>query len=329
VNKKIFDKYYRNAPVIERYFDIDFFGVATKTSLELPLSDLISSQGGEISADFAEEAQWILSSGRCIRVSDDDPTMLHHGCEDFFEWMDLLTALDQSGDNFTMIEVGAGYGRWVVNAFAAANRMLDRNPPSLNLHAVEVNPFRVQLFHDHLKFNSIPQDSIHFHLGIIDSSHGQNIFYMWPVNNLYIPIDDEANTFGKGIRRDESLANLFRSPSDSLSMIREGENLFLVNRVKTFSLDEIVPDGIVDFMNVDIQGDEINFVQQEREFLSKRVRRLHISTHSPEIENKIPEILLGSNFELSYRYNCMSQNITAFGQSFFLDGIQSYKNTSL
>lgn len=329
MNKSIFDKYHRNAPIIERYFDVNFFGVATKTSFEVPLIDFISNQGGVLSADQAEEMQWLLSSGRCLRASDQDPTMLHHDCEDFFEWMDLLTALDQSGDTFTMIEVGAGYGRWVVNAVAAANRMQERQPPKLNLHAVEINPFRLQLFQEHLKLNNIPQEQINFHLGAIDNSGNRNIFYMWPVNNLYIPVEDEAETFGNRVSHDSDLANLFSSPSDALALGYVGGKLHLVSRVSTFSLEDIVPNGMIDFMNVDIQGDEVNFVRQFRDFLLERVKCLHISTHSPEVEVEIVKMLSGSDLSLSYQYNCMSTNKTEFGQFFFIDGIQSYKNTRI
>jgi hypothetical protein len=45
--------------------------------------------------------------------------------EEIFEWLALLEAVLKSGDTFTMIEAGAGYGRWLVSA-ACALRSLGR-----------------------------------------------------------------------------------------------------------------------------------------------------------------------------------------------------------
>jgi|SRR6185437_6466970 len=42
--------------------------------------------------------------------------------EDIFEWADLLESVEASGDNFTMAYLGAGYGRWIVNAALAARQ---------------------------------------------------------------------------------------------------------------------------------------------------------------------------------------------------------------
>jgi hypothetical protein len=36
--------------------------------------------------------------------------------EEYLEWIDLLEAVANAQGKFTMIELGAGYGRWLVNA---------------------------------------------------------------------------------------------------------------------------------------------------------------------------------------------------------------------
>ena len=39
--------------------------------------------------------------------------------EEYFEWVDILEAVDQAAETFVMIELGAGYGRWCARAAAA------------------------------------------------------------------------------------------------------------------------------------------------------------------------------------------------------------------
>jgi hypothetical protein len=53
--------------------------------------------------------------------------------EGLFEWIDLLEAIDSAKESFTMIELGAGYGRWLVAGAVAAWRV--RN---LHVHLVGV-----------------------------------------------------------------------------------------------------------------------------------------------------------------------------------------------
>src|SRR5436305_2644588 len=45
--------------------------------------------------------------------------------EEYFEWIDLLEAVTKAKKHFTMIELGAGWGRWICNAVAAIRRTSD------------------------------------------------------------------------------------------------------------------------------------------------------------------------------------------------------------
>jgi hypothetical protein len=42
--------------------------------------------------------------------------------EEYFEWIDLLEAVAWARDRFTMLELGAGFGRWTARAAAAAKQ---------------------------------------------------------------------------------------------------------------------------------------------------------------------------------------------------------------
>src|ERR1043166_4091781 len=62
----------------------------------------------------------------------------HPGCdEEYFEWIDLLSAVAAAKDRFTMVELGAGWGRWGIRgALAARQRGISR----LDIRLVEAEP---------------------------------------------------------------------------------------------------------------------------------------------------------------------------------------------
>ena len=42
--------------------------------------------------------------------------------EDYFEWIDLLEAVAAAEDRFTMLDLGAGFGRWGIRGALAARQ---------------------------------------------------------------------------------------------------------------------------------------------------------------------------------------------------------------
>ena len=60
--------------------------------------------------------------------------------EEYFEWIDLLEAVASANGRFTMLELGAGFGRWTARAAAAATQ---RKLPYF-LVAVEAEPTHFQ-----------------------------------------------------------------------------------------------------------------------------------------------------------------------------------------
>jgi hypothetical protein len=60
---------------------------------------------------------------------------------ELFEWIDVLEAVTRANASFTMLELGAGYGRWVVNA-ASALRLYSGLPHHLIAVEAELTHFR-------------------------------------------------------------------------------------------------------------------------------------------------------------------------------------------
>src|SRR5271154_222622 len=49
----------------------------------------------------------------------ESPFLLSTPGEDYLEWIDIVEAVSSAKDRFVMFELGAGYGRWSINAMNA------------------------------------------------------------------------------------------------------------------------------------------------------------------------------------------------------------------
>src|ERR1700716_3396443 len=66
----------------------------------------------------------------------------HPTCaEEYFEWIDLLTAVAAAQDRFPMLELGAAWGRWGIRAALAARQ---RGIAKIDIRLVEAEPQHAQ-----------------------------------------------------------------------------------------------------------------------------------------------------------------------------------------
>jgi hypothetical protein len=72
--------------------------------------------------------------------------------QEYFEWIDLLEAVTMAEEHFTMIELGAGWGGRLVNAFAALKQS---NSLPYTLIGVEAEPTHFQWTKQHLEDNGV------------------------------------------------------------------------------------------------------------------------------------------------------------------------------
>ncbi len=73
--------------------------------------------------------------------------------EEYFEWIDLLESVLAAERSYTMIELGAGYGRWVIRAALALKQFNGQLP--YRLIAVEAEPTVFQWLRQHFRDNEI------------------------------------------------------------------------------------------------------------------------------------------------------------------------------
>jgi FkbM family methyltransferase len=188
------------------------------------------------------------------------------GAAELSEWQAVFDAIEDAVGRLTMIEVGAGFGRFTINAFAA----LRQYRPGLKHRfiAVEAEPTHCRWMKQHARANGLRPWSragtCKLIRAAVSREAGRESFFFGNPREWY----------GQGLVRPEN----------------EGANA-PVTQVRTVTVSSLLaPLDRVDLLDIDIQGAELEVLTEAASALG-RVRRIHVETHSDEIDQGLPEVL--------------------------------------
>jgi FkbM family methyltransferase len=244
--------------------------------------------------------------------------------EDVFAWIDLLTAVLNAGQSFTMMELGAGYGLWSIRAAKAVQQ---RRGIPFRLVAVEAEPHHFSWLNVTFVDNGLnPADHSLVEAAVSDSP-GTALFY---VASPDLESSAPREWWGQSLIKDyEIVAEWVGSPDEErpIAMLKSGWRSVEVPRV---TLNELLRDhALVDFIHMDLQREELPTVRSSIEALDQKVKFLQIGTHSDEIEAGLREILLGHGWRCRADYAGNGTRQTRYGELIFQDGVQSWSNPRL
>jgi FkbM family methyltransferase len=209
---------------------------------------------------------------------------------EILEWIDLLEAVIAADARFTMIELGAGYGRWIVNA-AAAVRAYHGDLP-MRLVAVEAEPTHFRWLKRHCSDNGVKAKLIR---AAVAHEEGDVAF----------AVGNPAGWYGQAI------ADGTWSPDR-------------VERVRAVTLSSLLaPFDEVDLIHLDVQGAEFDVLEEAASVLH-RVRRVHVGTHSQKVENGIRRLFTALGWTAINDHPSGSASSTPFGVLDFQDGVQTW-----
>lgn len=80
---------------------------------------------------------------------------------------------------------------------------------------------------------------------------------------------------------------------------------------------------------MDVQGAELDIVRSAIDDLDRKVCRLHIGTHSRDLERGLKAALTSHGWICHFDYPCQSKAETPFGPVSFDDGVQGWTNPRL
>lgn len=304
----VFDRFERTRPFDDADFHHNFMGAKVRLAFEQRLAEVAPGLG-------LEATEGVMSSGRSAGY-DVDPTYPQRTSEDYFEWIDLLEAIEEARGTFTMIEVGAGYGRWIANAAAAVRRRKAGGGLACRFTAVEASSLRYSWIPRHLADNGMdPLEHRILHAGV--TNDGRPILI--PVNTDY----------GAAIFRHPELDGYLAQNAASRVTVKTAEGGDVtIERVPSLRLGDLI-DGPVDLIDMDIQGAELEVLADAMEHLDRHVRRIHVATHNPEVERRLCALFSLHGWVLNRCFLCHDVNATPYGSFRFIDGLQSWRNPRL
>jgi FkbM family methyltransferase len=218
---------------------------------------------------------------------------------EYFEWIDLLETVVAAGDEYTMIELGAGYGRWTVNA-AAAVRAYGRS--RYRLLAVEAEPTHFEWLRAHCADNDVGTSPSEGSLELVQAAVTD------AGGTVEFAVGNPAGWYGQAI------ADGTWSPET-------------VAEVPGVRLSELVDRlGTVDLIHADIQGAEADVMAEAIDALDARVARLHIGTHGAAVERELRSLLGGRGWIDVRDYPANRASKTPWGRMEFQDGVQTWTN---
>lgn len=301
----IFEAFERSAPLDDATHHVNFMGARIAHEFERDLIVHNPRFDPQIAAG-------LMASGRSARY-DRDATYPLRNSEDYFEWIDLLTAIERSGAQFTMIELGAGYGRWIANAAAALNRRKSSTPLSRKLIALEASKVRFEMMVRNCADNGIGKDEAQLHRAAC-TPDGKPVFMI--VNNNY----------GESVWFDPRIEAQFAGKDADMLPFTNDQGLKLtIERIPAIRLDSLLT-APVDFIDIDIQGAEMHVVPAAIDALDRFVKLVHIGTHSPQIDDTLGHLFRKHGWRARHVFSCGAENTTPYGTFAFIDGIQSWEN---
>ncbi len=221
--------------------------------------------------------------------------------EQMFEWITIVETVLCAGERCVMPDLGSGYGRWLVNA-GLLSRHLRRAPFVIGVEAEDTH-FR--WMKEHLADNGIsPEEQRLFHSPITGKRQG-----------VPFTIGHPDDWYGQAVLPSAE-AGFGNWPNAHVEMRQ------------SIILEDLIGDmPVVDLLDLDIQGMEAEVISSSIELIHKRVKRLHVGTHSREIEATLRQVMSAIGRHAHFDYPGATNNCpTAAGPINFGDGVQCWIN---
>lgn len=271
---------------------------------------------------FERFAQYRCNEEDWLRARFTVPRVQEHPQldEELFEWISLLQAVLDSGDRFTMLELGAGFGRWGIRGALAARRL---GIPDICVRLIEAEPQHAAWARESIRMNDLDAQISVIEAALSNSSDPVPLAIDAPADNFDAaswygqavitweaapPAPSEATYFGYRVHRSKYYGQIY-VPTITLEKAAE-------------ALDRI------DLIDADVQGAEIELLPWI-DLMTRKVRRIHIGTHSTEIEEALRQSFRGAGWVCEWDFSLGSKRETPFGRIDFVDGVQTWLNPKL
>lgn len=226
------------------------------------------------------------------------------------EWIGTLRAALASGDTFTMIELGAGWGPWCVIGAMAAKQ---KGVPHVRVIGIEADAGHVDFMRRNFTANGLAPSEAEVLHGAIGLENGTAYF---PQARSADQVYGGAAAFSDDDKESGPFAAFMRGNSDLVETVE----------VPCFALsDQLNKFDVVDLVHCDIQGAEFDLIPQSVGPLTAKVKRLIVGTHSFEIDRKLSEVMGAWGWVCEGVSACKMRGSPG-GPRLVADGMQVWRN---
>jgi FkbM family methyltransferase len=292
----VFDRFPRWSGDVDAGWSVNFLGVRTRDEFSAGMTGAVASERRSIETAYPPFD------------------------EEYFEWIDVLEAVEGADEGFTMIELGAGWGRWLMNGAAAARQ---RGRAPMRLVGVEAEPTHFRWMRQHFRDNAVDRRSLTLIKAAVAATPGRVRFHVGDASAWYGQAIDAGEPTPKGR---PSLSERLRAVLDRATPHHERS----IVDVRAVTLGSILKNlERVDLIDLDVQGVEADVLESAESLLGERVKRVHIGTHTAENERRLRLLFERLGWENLNDYACGAEAETPWGPISFQDGVQTWLNTRL
>jgi GT2 family glycosyltransferase/glycosyltransferase involved in cell wall biosynthesis len=224
---------------------------------------------------------------------------------DMAEFAAVLRAVDLAHDNFTIIELGCGWGCWMNNAGAAARER------GLHVHliGVEGDEGHIEFAKEACETNGFRPQEVTLYHGVAAARTGTALF----------PRQGQAGTSW-------GLQPIFGATDEQESeALRSGTH----DRLPMVAMADIAdPYQRIDLLHVDVQGGEVDLISGCLPVLQDKVAYLFVGSHSRQIEGMLFEVLLAAGWRLEIERPGFLK-LDGACPYMWVDGAQGWRNPKL
>lgn len=239
--------------------------------------------------------------------------------EHLLDYAPLLDAVVAAGDTFVMVALGCGWGRWLSGGAIAAQQV----GKDYRLFGVEAEPVHFDWMREHFEDNGIDFSRATLVRAAASHHNGPSWFQIGNADSWY----------GQSILSDEQAPD---APKDAPLWSETEVNGIRLQRVESIDLRAIAAQlPIIDYVHMDIQGSEADFLEAHPDVLDARVRYVNVGTHSNEVEARLRTLFARLGWENMYDIPLRSTVLIRSAPDAeplrvdFGDGVQVWRNPRL
>jgi FkbM family methyltransferase len=221
------------------------------------------------------------------------------------EWIGLLKAVRSASEKYVAMELGAGFGPWIIAGAVAARH---RGIADIRLCAVEGDSHHFQFLRQHFSDNGFDPEKHDLIEAVVGVKNG---VARWPANSA--PAAEEW-----GSRPVEGGRDYRGLPVEQ------------TRPVKIIPLrDLILKQPAWDLIHIDVQGHEVNICRSCMDDLTSRVRWIIAATHSRKLDGDFLELMHSAGWILEHEKPskfAFSPGAASLEAMTLLDGTQVWRN---